>query len=167
MDTESYISAKTKKGLPSKIHGKGFFAIDSIKKDEVVAVKKGVILTKDQMVTRGIDGGVGLQITDNEYIAPATRKDFEKSMIFINYSCEPNLGMKDNNTVVALRDINTGEELTLDYAMLVNDDSSFICNCGSKNCRQIITGKDWQIKELQEKYKNYFTNYIQSKIANY
>lgn len=161
---DSYISSKTKKGLPSNIHGKGFFAIQFIKKDEIIAIKKGVKLTGQEMKVAGIGGGVGLQVDDDLYIAPATRAEFEASMIFINYSCNPNIGMKGDDTVVALRDIEAGEELTIDYAMIANDDSSLECNCGSKNCRHTITGKDWMSSNLQEKYKGYFTSYIQRKI---
>lgn len=162
---ESYISPKTKKGLPSSIHGKGFFAIEPIKKDEIIAIKKGVILTREEMEKLGFSGsGVGLQIGDNAYISPTTKEEYGQSMIFINYSCDPNLGMKGSDTVVAMRDIESGEELTLDYTTFVNDDSSMECICGSQNCRKIITGKDWMKPELQEKYKGYFTDYIQSKI---
>lgn len=163
---DSYISPKTKKGLPSKIHGKGFFATDFIKKDEVVAIKKGINMTKEEMTQSKLGGGVGLQIADNLYISPSNIEDFSRSMIYINYSCNPNLGMQGNDTVVAFRDISPGEELVLDYAMLVNDDSSFECDCKSKDCRKTVTGKDWTKKELQEKYKGYFTDYIQSKIEN-
>lgn len=161
---ESFISNKTRKGLGSKIHEKGFFAIDFINKDEIVAIKKGEILSSEFLNENGIGGGVGLQISDSTYIAPISKEDFERSMIYINHSCNPNLGMSGENTVVALRNIQPNEELTLDYAMLTNDNTSIKCNCGSDNCRHIITGNDWMRPELQEKYKGYFTNYIQSKI---
>lgn len=163
---DSYISPKTKKGLSSNIHGKGFFATDFIKKDEVVAIKKGINMTREEMAQSKLGGGVGLQIADNLYISPSNIEDFNRSMIYINYSCDPNLGMKSNDTVVAFRDINPGEELVLDYAMFVNDDSSFECDCKTKECRKTVTGKDWAKQELQEKYKGYFTDYIQSKIEN-
>lgn len=163
---ESYISPKTRKGLKSKIHEKGFFAVDFIYKDEIIAVKKGEVLTNEFLNKTGIRGGVGLQVSDNEYIAPRTEDEFEKSMIYINYSCDPNMGMLGEDTVVAFRDIQPNEELTIDYAMIANDDMSMECNCGAINCRHIITGKDWMKSKLQEKYKGYFTKYIQSKINN-
>jgi len=163
---ESFISPKTRKGLESKIHKKGFFAVDFIKKDEVIAVKGGEVLTNEFLNKAGIGGRVGLQVSDTEYLAPRTKEEFEKSMIYINYSCNPNLGMLGENTVVAFRDIQPNEELTIDYAMIANDDDKIECNCGAKNCRKVITGKDWMKPELQERYKGYFTNYIQSKIDN-
>ncbi len=163
---ESFISPKTRKGLESRIHKKGFFAVDFIKKDEVIAIKKGEILSSKFLKDNNIGGGVGLQVSDDTYIAPSSNEDFEKSMIYINYSCDPNVGMLGEDTVVAFRDIQPNEELTLDYAMIANDSMSMECNCGSLNCRRIITGKDWMKPQLQERYKGYFTNYIQSKIDN-
>jgi len=38
-------------------------------------------------------------------------------MLFINHSCEPNVGFAGNVVLVAMRDIEAGEELTTDYAM--------------------------------------------------
>ena len=48
------------------------------------------------------------------------------------------------------------EELTVDYAFIDNEEYSFECACGSSNCRGTITGYDWKIKQLQEKYYDYF-----------
>lgn len=36
---------------------------------------------------------------------------------FLNHSCEPNCGVKDLFKIVAMRDINKGEEITWDYEM--------------------------------------------------
>ena len=59
---------------------------------------------------------------------------------------------------------NKDEELTVDYAFIDNEDYSFKCTCGSTNCRGTITGFDWKIKELQEKYYDYFAQYLKDKI---
>lgn len=59
---------------------------------------------------------------------------------------------------------NKDEELTVDYAFIDNEDYSFKCTCGSTNCRGTITGFDWKIKELQEKYYDYFVQYLKDKI---
>ena len=39
------------------------------------------------------------------------------------------------------------------------------CNCGVRNCRKTLTGKDWQRPELQNKYAGYFSAYLARKIA--
>ena len=83
----------------------------------------------------------------------------------INHSCEPNCGIAGTSSVQALRDVEIDEELTFDYAM---SDSSqydeFICACGKEKCREKITGMDWQKKDLQTKYRHYFSSYIEKLI---
>jgi transcription initiation factor TFIIIB Brf1 subunit/transcription initiation factor TFIIB len=39
------------------------------------------------------------------------------------------------------------------------------CNCGAAHCRKVLTGKDWQKEELQERYSGYFSSYLQEKIS--
>ena len=38
--------------------------------------------------------------------------------------------------------------------------SSWECSCGSSFCRKRVTGKDWRILELQERYKGHFLPFI-------
>jgi len=49
--------------------------------------------------------------------------------------------------------------------MTDNDDYSVECKCGAPNCRQILTGKDWQRPDLQARYAGYFSAYLADKIA--
>lgn len=57
-----------------------------------------------------------------------------------NHSCNPNTIYKGLN-VIALRDISKGEELTFDYSSLLDEHMEpFQCQCGSSNCRGLITG---------------------------
>ncbi|MND02032.1 hypothetical protein D3C83_212730 [compost metagenome] len=43
--------------------------------------------------------------------------------------------------MVALRDIPSGEELTLDYATFLDETTEpFVCQCGCENCREYIVG---------------------------
>ncbi len=58
-----------------------------------------------------------------------------------NHSCNPNTQYSGLN-VIATKEIETGEELTLDYTSFLNKEmESFICNCGAVNCKKIIQGK--------------------------
>lgn len=87
---------------------------------------------------------------------------------YLNHSCDPNLRMEDEVTLVARRDILSGEELTADYAMWEWDEdwvASWICNCGSALCRGTITGKDWKLRELQGRYRHHFSPFITERIA--
>ena len=57
-----------------------------------------------------------------------------------NHSCSPNTTF-DGLNVLANRDIQTGEELTLDYAQFLDENMEpFQCQCGSPNCRGLIIG---------------------------
>ena len=108
-----------------------------------------------------------MQIADALFIAPTNEKDFLHSMMCLNHSCSPNLGIRGDIVFVAMRDIVPGEELTVDYAMMDNvPDSHFICLCMMKECRKKITGEDWKKKELQKKYRGYFSAYITSLISS-
>src|SRR5664280_2496511 len=61
-----------------------------------------------------------------------------------------------------MRTIDPGEELLIDYAMGKATPDEWDCTCGSPLCRGVITGDDWKIKELQRRYKGYFTPYVES-----
>ena len=57
-----------------------------------------------------------------------------------NHSCDPNAEFRGLD-IVARRDIAAGEELTLDYAMIMNEQSEpFRCTCGAASCRGDIRG---------------------------
>ncbi len=162
----SYRSPKTEVH-ESRIHGRGLFAIADIAKNEIVAIKGGHIVdrkTLREKITPRL-GPVEIQIDDDLFIAPVSDEERELSMLYLNHSCEPNLGVRGEITFVAMRDIRGGEELTQDWAMTDDDDYSLKCNCGASNCRQILTGKDWQRPDLQRRYAGYFSAYLACKIA--
>jgi hypothetical protein len=161
----SYRSPKTEVRV-SSIHGKGLFATAPIAKDEIVAVKGGHILTREQwkeiMTTVG---SAEIQIDDDLFIAPVTPEEREASMLYSNHSCDASLGMRGEITFVAMRDIASGEELTHDWATTDNDDYSMECSCGAGACRKTLAGKDWQRPELQQRYRGYFSPYLAKKIG--
>lgn len=86
---------------------------------------------------------------------------------FVNHSCQPNAGIQGDRTLIALRNLEPGEEITYDYAM--TDTSSydeFECLCGSYECRGRITGVDWQLPEIRQRYQGYFSSYVEKLISN-
>src|SRR4030095_12534846 len=106
MNPLSYCSIKTRV-RDSKIHGRGLFATANIAKDEIVAVKGGHIISREQLrekVTPAL-GPVEVQIDDDLFITPVTKEEREGSMLYSNHSCDPNLGMRGEITFVAIRDI--------------------------------------------------------------
>ena len=163
---KSYRSPKTEI-RESKIGGKGIFAKEDIKKGEVVFIKKGHIVNYEEAMKLDKElGEYSLQISDAFFLCPKTKEEIPYSAIFINHSCNPNVGPDGQIVFVALRDITAGEELCYDYAMTTSYDYKLECFCGSKNCRKTITGNDWKSKELQNKYRNHFTWHILKKIKS-
>src|SRR5215813_10586250 len=162
----SYRSPKTEV-RESAIHGRGLFATGDISKDEIVAVKGGHIVDRKTLREKisPVLGPVEIQISDNLFIAPVTDEERELSMLYLNHSCDPNLGARGEITFVAMRDIGAGEELTHDWAMTDDDVYSVECSCSASDCRKILTGKDWQRRDLQKRYAGYFSAYLARKIA--
>lgn len=160
----SYRSPKTEV-RDSPIQGKGLFARDLIAKGEIVAIKGGSIVTRQTWAKLEKElGSAEIQISDEFFIAPVSQEERDGSMLYTNHSCEPNIGVQGQIVFVALRDVAPGEELTHDWATTDDLDYQMACHCGSSRCRGTITGKDWMKKELQDKYKGYFSWYLQQKI---
>jgi len=162
----SYITPKARKGLPSTIEGRGLVAVAPIAANEIVAIKGGHIVdtaTLDSLPERLRNSDV--QIADGFHLAALDEAEYEPVMLFINHSCEPNVGFAGNIVLVAMRGISTGEELTTDYALFDDYDGAMECQCGTSSCRGTIGGRDWQIPELQRRYGGYFSWYLLRKIA--
>jgi SET domain-containing protein len=149
----------------SPLQGLGVFAVQKIARGEVVAIKAGHIVTAQELsAITPVVGDLALQISENFYLSPKTRNDIDKMSVFINHSCEPNVGFDGQITYVAMRDIEPDEELFHDYAMERTDGYHLKCRCGASCCRGDITGQDWKNPALQQKYGNYFSSYILNKI---
>ena len=69
-----------------------------------------------------------------------------------------------NVGLVAMRDIAAGEELTTDYALFDDYDGWMECHCGADACRRVIDGRDWTMPELQNRYRGWFSTYLQRRI---
>lgn len=145
------------------LNGKGIFAKENISKGEIVFIKGGHILTRKQIFTSGIINSY-FPISDEYYLGAINKEEEEKIKLYQNHSCNPNVGLHGEITFVAMRNIKKDEELTVDYAFIDNEDYSFKCTCGCDNCRGTITGFDWKIKYLQEKYYDFFAQYLKDKI---
>jgi SET domain-containing protein len=133
--------------------GKGGYATDKISKGELIIEFKGENVTKDEINHR-ISSGVEnvddpLQIDDDVFI------DLNNSAYYFNHSCEPNSAIKGRNNLIAIRDIQEGEEITYDYSATVGadvNDWSMECKCGSPNCRHEIGNVTTIPKAQLDKY---------------
>ena len=160
----TYFSLKTEK-RPSKVHGRGLFAKEPIPKAEVVVVKGGHVMTMAQKNDLGDElEDSEIQIADDLFIGPTAQQEREGGMMHLNHSCDPNLGLQGQIVFVAMRDIEEDEELTFDYAMTDDEDYSMNCGCGTPLCRRVVTGRDWRKKDIQRKYRGYFSWFIERKL---
>jgi uncharacterized protein len=161
----SYLSPKTKIAK-SPIEGRGLFATGRIAKGAIVAIKGGHVLDLRTLArTRARTAASYVQIEDGFYIGARTRREVGTNKLFINHSCDPNVGIRGQVTFVALREIAPGEELTYDWAMEENHPARTWCRCGAANCRKILTGEDWKQPALQRRYRGHFSAYLAAKIG--
>jgi len=160
----SWFNRKTEK-RSSSIQGRGLFARDSIARGEIVAVKGGAIMDSASFAwVREEVSPAEIQIEDGLYIGPRSADEVEANILCLNHSCNPNVGVRGQITFVAMRDIPAGSELTIDYAMIDGDPSERMdCRCGASECRRVITGDDWRLPQLQDRYQGYFSRYIQDR----
>lgn len=149
--------------LDSAIHGKGMFAMELIKAGEMVCVKGGYVLNRNNVFSSACINSY-LPVSDELCVASPSKDEEERVKLYFNHSCNPSCGIHGEITFVAIRDIQPGEELTVDYAFIDNEEYSFECQCGSAKCRHTITGFDWKIKRLQDEYYPYFAQYLKDKI---
>ena len=165
MPNLSYISPKAEV-RESPIHGRGLFAREPLAAGEVVCVKGGYVFDR-----RRLDSmpawyrAAEIQVAEDLFIGPLEESERAGSMIFSNHSCEPNIAVRGQIVFVALRAIGAGEELTHDWATTDDDEYELECRCGAPTCRKLITGQDWRRRDLQEKYRGYFSTYLADKIA--
>lgn len=147
--------------------GFGVFSKASIKKGDTLSVFGGyVIAIKNVKKLPEQLQEYCYQVHDDFLYGPVTNSQVSPNEGY-NHSCNPNAGFKDSLTLIALRDIQKGEEVAFDYGTcLTTHLFDFKCDCGSKNCRIHITGDDWKLSGLQRKYGNYFQPYILEKIKN-
>ena len=75
----------------------------------------------------------------------------------LNHSCDPNVILDaENLQMVALRDIEKGEELSFFYPSTEWEmDAPFICLCGASNCIHVVAGARFlPLSTLENHYLN-------------
>lgn len=83
-----------------------------------------------------------------------------------NHSCDPTMWPVSAFELAIRRIVRPGEELTVDYG-LISDDADFrmSCSCGTKSCRGLVTGQDWQRSDLRQRYKGHWPPGLQQRIT--
>src|SRR5512138_905390 len=158
----TYLSPKIQPQPKANGTGNGIFAQQVLKKGEILAVFGGIVYEWETFVhLPERDRSLCIQVEDNLFLVPRPIWDGD----CVNHSCNPNAGLSGQIALVAMRDIQPGEEVCFDYAMSdTMPYDEFHCECGAPNCRGSVTGSDWQLPELQKRYAGYFSPHVQRRI---
>ena len=139
--------------------GKGVFALKDFKKDEIILYINGKVVETS-------DHSSFSEYVQNHWF-PFDKKGHRYKYVlpkspwmYINHSCNPNTGIRDNRDIVAMRSIKKGEEILLDYSLNNIDNWKMECKCKSKNCRKVISTFYSLNSKTKEKYLNYVIDYI-------
>lgn len=140
----------------SGINGSGLFAGENIKKGDHIRRITGIMKFK---VNKGVKDAIAhpnwIGVDQDQWIDP---DNFFK---FINHSCEPSAGVRGKVTCVALKDINEGGEITLDYSTIEGDDLwQMPCDCKSSKCRGLIRSIRFLPEKNFEAYLPNISNYF-------
>lgn len=162
-NSHSFLSPKCTVSTDGDKGGRSVLAATDIAAGELIAVWSGKLVNRD-----GLDllppklRRFSLQVEEGLYLASLNEHE---GADYINHSCAPNAGLSGQISLVALRDIAAGEEITYDYAM--TDGSAydeFPCGCGAATCRGRVSGDDWRRPELWSRYRGHFSPYLQRRI---
>ena len=114
--------------------GRGVFARRAIRREEILLAFGGPLIDFAETKRRGTLECMAIQVGSDQYI------DTQAPGVFVNHSCAPNAGIRNDWELIALRDIPQGEEIRFDYSTTM-DEKSFTmrCRCGTPSCRQVVT----------------------------
>ena len=142
--------------------GHGVFASELIRRGELLVVFAGSAVEASEIPQLPTaQRRLLLQVEEGLYLL----SEVEGWADWVNHCCEPNAGLRGQVSLVAMRDIQAGEEICYDYAM--SDGSGyddFDCCCGAAGCRHLVSGDDWMKEELWERYRGHFSPYLAERI---
>lgn len=118
---------------PSRISGTGVFAARRLGAGEfILSFAEGApeVVPYAATVRSPEAEGNYVQIAADAYVLPSPPS------LYLNHSCAPNTGVRDATEIIALTDIEAGDELTFDYSTSMAEDGWEIdCACGARICR--------------------------------
>lgn len=134
-------------------NGAGVIAARSFQPGEMVLTFHGPILHRSQLPKPYYSvPDHYVQIGPDTYLGPSGGADD-----FVNHSCDPNSGLRIHGTIatlIAIRAIAEGEEVTWDYSTTMSEDEWEIpCTCGASNCRKHIRDYKHLPKTIRRQYE--------------
>jgi|SRR5436189_3878533 len=122
----------------SSINGKGCFATLHFAKRHKIATYAGEKISNREAKRRGGRPILRICGIDHRWSLDGSRGG--NGTHYINHSCTPNAFTRTVHRQLiffALRDIQPGEEITIDYESTLHSDSKR-CTCGAATCRKTI-----------------------------
>lgn len=122
----------------SRIHGRGCFATAPFARRKKIAEYMGERITNAEAERRGRRRVLRISGLDGRWSIDGSRGG--NGTHYINHSCRPNGFMQTFGRkllVLALRDIEPGEEITIDYVSTMHSDRKR-CTCKVPGCRGTI-----------------------------
>jgi SET domain-containing protein len=102
------------------VSGCGIFAKECISKGELVWVRDGTVVNFARAMELDQElGDYSLQIMDNCFLCPTSLTEVPDVAIFFNHPCDSTVCVFGQVCFVALRNIESAEELTVHYATIV------------------------------------------------
>jgi len=127
--------------------GLGVFASRDLMPGEIILAIEGPIIDFAETKRRGPRECMAIQIGPDRYI------DTQAPGVFVNHSCEPNAGIRENRYLTALRKIRRGQEIRYDYSTTMEEDSfAMQCLCGAPACREWVRDFSTLPRSLREHY---------------
>lgn len=128
--------------------GSGIFAGKVYQENERLFTLVGDVLTLKEVLQKGELEANAYQIDKELYIYPT---QFEGR--YINHSCDPNAGLREDREMIALRPISIGEEICFDYSTSMSEKLwTMDCQCGAPQCRGVVGDFHDLPAELQRRY---------------
>lgn len=162
--SNSYLSPKCIVRIAEEKGGYAVYASEPIAKGELLVMWSGTLVDSTKLETLpDAFRRHSLQVEDDLFLVSLT--DSEPAD-YVNHSCNPNAGLSGQISLVSMRDISAGEEITYDYAM--SDGSGydeFDCSCGAAQCRGHVGGKDWRNEALWVRYAGFYSPYLAVRIV--
>lgn len=152
----------------SNISGNGLFAGEDIRAGNVILSFGGILALVSERNSGKFLKSTFAGIADGIMICE-NADSVKDCSDYINHSCEPNIGMDDCLTIIAICDIPKDSELVCDYSFWEADENwkmNGVCNCGSEKCRKIITGSDWRKLKSKHPYFRYYAPFLQRRILD-
>jgi uncharacterized protein len=136
---------------PSSIDREGLFARMAIKAGTRIIQYFGEKISRAEGFKRAKEGNAYIFELDDKHDIDG--KSLHNLARYINHSCDPNCVIEKTPRtlwVLAVRDIQEGEELSYDYGYEVENYKDFPCNCGAQNCCGYIIDREY-LKKIQSK----------------